>query len=205
MSSERYLISRDLHNDLEKWRWDPRFERVESETLIPWHPDPAGAPLEFLRKNHFQDPGSVGMKDFYKFSDQCVCCSCQDDVAGTRFAFSADTMKKVDEIHATVASDTGHWPHRTVIPRRGVNEPCSLSAQLPAWRAFPGCSAKWADPSCLPNGEGTGGSLEPYTQPCNTHTHTPTPFLRFAKDSSWLFRWVNEVSQWGNYLRAENS
>lgn len=67
------------------------------------------------------------MKDFYKFSNQYVCCSCQDDVAGTRFALSTDTIKKVGEIRATVASDIGHWQHMTVIPRRGVNELSSPS------------------------------------------------------------------------------
>ena len=197
----RYLISCDLHNDLEKWRWDLRLRRVEAETLIPWHPDPAGTPLEFLKKNRLREPGNVGMKDFYKFSN--VCCSWQDDVAGTRFALSADTIKKVGEIHATVASGIGHWQHRTVIPGGEWMSWVPRATWLLAWRVFPGCSAKWADPSCLPNWGGTGGSLESYTQPCNTHT-PPTPFLRFAKGSSWLFRWVlvNEATTRG--LRTVN-
>lgn len=50
-----------------------RLRGVEAETLISWHPGPAVTLLEFLKKKHLQEPGNIGMKDFYKFSDLWVC------------------------------------------------------------------------------------------------------------------------------------
>lgn len=57
-----YLISFDLHNDLEKCR-DQRLRELRLGAAV--------TPLEFLKNDHLQEPGHVGVKD-NKFSDLCV-------------------------------------------------------------------------------------------------------------------------------------
>ena len=56
-----------------------------------------------------------------------MCCSCQDDVAGTRFALSADTIKKVDEIACCSGFRCWALAAQGGDPQKGVNGLSSLS------------------------------------------------------------------------------